>query len=68
LIRHIRKLSERPLLVGTWAAATWAIDFYRRNGFELVSAREMPVIMRRYWTVSERQMETSVVLADRSRW
>ena len=56
-----------PVLVGTWAAATWAIDFYRRHGFEVVPAREKSTLLRRYWTVPERQIETSVVLAD-SRW
>ena len=56
-----------PSSIGTWAAATWAIDFYRRHGFEVVPAGEKSTLLRQYWTVPERQIETSVVLAD-SRW
>jgi GNAT superfamily N-acetyltransferase len=64
LIRHLRNLSARPLLVGTWAAATWAINFYRRHGFELVSAERKNELLKSYWTISDRQIETSVVLAN----
>jgi hypothetical protein len=53
------------MLVGTWAAAGWAIRFYERNGFTLVSEREKDELLRRYWTIPDRQIETSVVLADR---
>jgi GNAT superfamily N-acetyltransferase len=52
-----------PVLVGTWAAAYWAVRFYEKNGFTLVSPPEKERLLRTYWTVSERQMETSVVLA-----
>lgn len=54
----------RPVLVGTWRAATWAIDFYARHGFRLVDAAEKTALLRKYWTISERQNETSVVLAQ----
>ena len=55
---------DRPVLVGTWAGAKWAIAFYQRHGFNLVPMSEKSTLLRRYWTVSERQIETSVVLAD----
>ena len=57
--------SDRPILVGTWAAAEWAIRFYERHGFELVSPeRRRRSCCSTYWTISERQIETSVVLAS----
>jgi N-acetylglutamate synthase-like GNAT family acetyltransferase len=64
LISHIRSMSSRQMLVGTWATATWAIAFYQRHGFELVSAEQKTVLLKTYWTISERQIETSVVLAN----
>ncbi len=64
LVEHLRDLSGRRLLVGTWAAAEWAISFYRRHGFELVPAERKTDLLKRYWTVPERQIETSVVLAN----
>ena len=64
LLRHLRGLSGRPMLVGTWADAAWAIRFYQRNGFALVSESEKTELLRRYWTIPERQIETSVVLAE----
>jgi GNAT superfamily N-acetyltransferase len=64
LIKHLRSLSARRMLVGTWAAATWAISFYRRHGFELVPPARKAELLRMYWTVSDRQIETSVVLAN----
>jgi GNAT superfamily N-acetyltransferase len=64
LIRHIQSLSSRQLLVGTWAAATWAIAFYQRHGFVLVSPEQKSALLKTYWTIPERQIETSVVLAN----
>jgi GNAT superfamily N-acetyltransferase len=52
----------RPLLVGTWAAAVWAIRFYERHGFEAVSVARKTELLREYWSIPERQVETSVVL------
>jgi hypothetical protein len=52
------------MLVGTWAAATWAIAFYQRHGFELVSTDQKIALLKSYWTIPERQIETSVVLAN----
>jgi N-acetylglutamate synthase-like GNAT family acetyltransferase len=64
LIKHLRHSSARRMLVGTWAAATWAISFYRRYGFELVAPERKAEVLRTYWTISDRQIETSVVLAN----
>jgi GNAT superfamily N-acetyltransferase len=64
LLRHLRDTSTRPMLVGTWADADWAIGFYRRHGFELVPPERGAELLRTYWTIPERQIETSVVLAD----
>lgn len=64
LLNALRTKARRPLLVGTWAAATWAIAFYRRHGFELVPPEQVPVLLRRYWSIPERQVATSVVLAE----
>ena len=63
LIEHLRRLGNRPMLVGTWAAAEWAINFYQRHGFELVSPERKTALLKSYWTIPERQIETSVVLA-----
>jgi GNAT superfamily N-acetyltransferase len=63
LIEHLSPLSRGRMLVGTWAAAEWAIRFYVRNGFGLVSADMTAALLRRYWSIPERQIETSVVLA-----
>jgi N-acetylglutamate synthase-like GNAT family acetyltransferase len=65
LLSHLQALASGPLLVGTWADAVWAIRFYERNGFEMVSKTEKERLLRQYWTIPERQVETSVVLADR---
>jgi GNAT superfamily N-acetyltransferase len=64
LIDHLRRQSSRPMLVGTWAAATWAIDFYRRHGFELVASARAKALLETYWSIPERQIEKSVVLAN----
>ena len=64
LLRHVQGLTKKPVLIGTWAAATWAIDFYRRNGFSVVSGEEKDRLLRRFWSIPARQVETSVVLAD----
>jgi GNAT superfamily N-acetyltransferase len=64
LLEHLRKLAKGPVLVGTWADAVWAIRFYEKYGFELVGTDEKNRLLKRYWTIPERQIETSVVLAD----
>ena len=62
LLNYLAESSRRRILVGTWAAAEWAIRFYRRHGFELVPPERAAELLRTYWTIPERQIETSVVL------
>jgi len=62
LIAHLRGLSTRRLLVGTWADASWAIRFYQREGFMLVAPPQTAALLKSYWDIPERQIETSVVL------
>ena len=64
LLSHLRELAKGPVLIGTWADASWAIRFYEKHGFQIISAREKDQLLKKYWTVSARQKETSVVLAD----
>jgi GNAT superfamily N-acetyltransferase len=64
LLEHLVRRGTRPMLVGTWAAAEWAIRFYRRHGFEPTSDERRAELLRKYWTIPERQIETSVVLAQ----
>jgi GNAT superfamily N-acetyltransferase len=63
LLHHLRICTPGPMLVGTWAAATWAIRFYERHGFRMVSDQDKNRLLRAYWTIPDRQIETSVVLA-----
>ena len=67
LLAHLSTMTARPLLMGIWAAATWAVRFYEKHGFRLVTPAEKDRLLRKYWTIPERQVETSVVLAD-ARW
>ena len=67
LLSHLCELTNDPVLIGTWADAVWAIRFYERNGFQVVSPEEKNRLLKKYWTIPERQIETSVVLADQ-RW
>lgn len=67
LLAHVRGQTDRPMLLGTWQAATWAVSFYEGQGFRLVPAEDKAPLLRRYWTVPERQIDESVVLAD-ARW
>ena len=64
LLYHLESLTTKPILIGTWADAVWAIRFYEKNGYRLVSAKEKDRLLRKYWTISNRQIETSVVLAN----
>jgi N-acetylglutamate synthase-like GNAT family acetyltransferase len=64
LLRHLRTLTDKPLLIGTWAAATWAIEFYRKHGFRLVTDDEKNRLLIKYWTIPQRQVEASVVLTS----
>jgi GNAT superfamily N-acetyltransferase len=67
LLKHVQGLTAKPMLIGTWRDATWAIAFYQRNGFTLLSDGAKEILLRRFWSIPARQVETSVVLADR-RW
>jgi GNAT superfamily N-acetyltransferase len=62
LLEHLVRATDRPVLVGTWAAAEWAIRFYERHGFALVGPQRTAELLRAYWSIPERQLETSVVL------
>ncbi len=64
LIEHLRRHSTRRMLVGTWAASSWAIAFYERHGFHLTTPARKTALLKTYWTVPDRQIETSVVLAN----
>jgi GNAT superfamily N-acetyltransferase len=64
LLEHLSRSSTRRMLVGTWAAADWAIRFYRRQGFQLVSPDRTAELLKTYWNIPDRQIETSVVLAN----
>jgi GNAT superfamily N-acetyltransferase len=64
LLSHLRKLTHRPVLIGTWADAVWAIRFYEKHGFHVVTPEQKERLLMRYWNVPRRQAEASVVLAD----
>ncbi len=65
LIRELVKESNKPLLIGTWKAASWAIKFYQNHGFVLASEDDKNRLLKKYWNIPERQIETSVVLVER---
>jgi GNAT superfamily N-acetyltransferase len=67
LLAHLLKQTSGPVLIGTWADAIWAIRFYERYGFQRVSSKEKDRLLKDYWNIPKRQVETSVVLAD-SKW
>ena len=67
LLAHLQRMTSLPVLVGTWADASWAIHLYQRFGFELTGKEEKERLLRKYWNIPERQIETSVVLVD-STW
>jgi len=67
LLRHVESIVDKPLLIGTWADASWANGFYQRNGFTLVEPEVKDRLLSKYWSIPARQIETSVVLAS-DRW
>ncbi len=67
LLDHLLARSETPILIGTWPAAGWAVRFYQSHGFHVIDGAEKDRLLRLYWSIPERQVETSVVLAD-ARW
>ena len=64
LLAHLLSFTDRPVLIGTWANASWAIEFYQKHGFRLVATEEKNQLLAKYWIIPERQIETSVVLAS----
>ena len=64
LLRELIKGSTKPILIGTWAAATWAISFYEKHGFKMVGEEEKNRLLEKYWSIPDRQAQTSVVLGD----
>jgi GNAT superfamily N-acetyltransferase len=67
LLAHPETLSDGPILIGTWADAAWAIRFYQAHGYTLVPRTATPAVLNAYWSISPRQVDTSVVLAKASR-
>ncbi len=66
LLLELRRQTDRPILIGTWADAVWAIRFYEKHGFQRVSITDKERLLEKYWSIPKRQVETSVVLADRA--
>jgi N-acetylglutamate synthase-like GNAT family acetyltransferase len=66
LLAELCRQTDRPMLIGTWADAAWAIRFYEKNGFNRVPPHQKDRLLEKYWSISVRQVETSVVLADRT--
>jgi GNAT superfamily N-acetyltransferase len=64
LLLHLHTMTSRPILIGTWADASWAIRFYEKHGFRLVTVEEKNRLLKKYWSIPDRQIETSVVLAE----
>jgi GNAT superfamily N-acetyltransferase len=67
LLKHLESATRKPILIGTWSAADWAIRFYEKNGYRALSRPETERLLRKYWSIPERQIETSVVLAN-AKW
>jgi ribosomal protein S18 acetylase RimI-like enzyme len=64
LLRFLEETTGKPILIGTWAAATWAIRFYEKHGYRVLSREDTVRLLKKYWDIPERQVETSVVLAS----
>jgi GNAT superfamily N-acetyltransferase len=64
LLTHLRTLTSKPILIGTWAAADWAIRFYEKHGFVLAGREQKEFVLQKYWSIPRRQADTSVVLVE----
>jgi len=64
LLSELCRQTDRPILIGTWADAVWAIHFYEKHGFRLVPQQEKDRLLEKYWSIPARQVETSIVLAN----
>jgi N-acetylglutamate synthase-like GNAT family acetyltransferase len=62
LLKYLETMTQKPILIGTWSAAVWAVTFYEKNGYRLVSTEEKNRLLKKYWNIPERQIATSVVL------
>jgi GNAT superfamily N-acetyltransferase len=67
LLEFLKSRNDKPILIGTWADARWAVSFYQKHGYRLLETAEKNALLRKYWSIPDRQIETSVVLAD-ARW
>ncbi len=65
LLSFLCEQKDKPILIGTWAAASWAISFYEKHGFQLLDNKPTRDLLKKYWDIPERQIETSVVLAQK---
>jgi N-acetylglutamate synthase-like GNAT family acetyltransferase len=68
LLTVLRAKTEKPILIGTWGDASWAIRFYEKHGFHLVEKTKKTALLQKYWSISPRQEETSVVLVENTKW
>jgi GNAT superfamily N-acetyltransferase len=64
LLEHLLEITTKPVMIGTWRGATWAVMFYKKHGFKLASEEDKDRLLREYWSIPQRQVETSVVLVD----
>jgi N-acetylglutamate synthase-like GNAT family acetyltransferase len=64
LLQELIKDEQKSILIGTWKAADWAIRFYEKHGFRLVDEEEKNRLLKKYWAIPDRQVESSVVLVD----
>lgn len=64
LLEHLRAIASTPILIGTWTDAKWAIDFYTKHGFRVLTPSQTTGLLHKYWHIPERQVETSIVLAS----
>jgi len=64
LLSYLREQTTRPILIGTWSNAIWAIRFYEKHGFKLIPHEKKDLLLRKYWSIPDIQVENSVVLAD----
>lgn len=67
LLAHLEQLTSKPVLIGTWESAVWAVRFYEKNGYERLSRSQTDALLRKYWRLPDLQISTSVVLADTKR-
>ena len=64
LLEHLLGITTKPVRIGTWRGATWAVMFYQKHGFKLFSEEQKDRLLRQYWSIPDRQVVTSVVLVD----